>query len=60
MFNHARFEEKTALYWKLLRKDKEAILNLDRIPKQQYVSFMKRVYKELLPLYKEEEMHEEI
>jgi hypothetical protein len=33
MFNHARFEEKTALYWKLLRKDKEAILNLDRIPK---------------------------
>ena len=45
MFNHARFEEKTALYWKLLRKDKEAILNFDRIPKQQYVSFMNIFYK---------------
>jgi hypothetical protein len=33
MFSHARFEEKTALFWKLLRKDKEAILNLDKISK---------------------------
>ena len=53
MFSHARFEEKTALFWKFLRRDKEAVLNLNRISKQQYVSFMKRVYKALLPLYKE-------
>ncbi len=60
LFMHAEFESVCARYWQLLRSQPDANQSSDTITKQQYMQLMKRVYKVLLPLYREEEMNREV
>ena len=57
---HAKFEEIVNRYWQLLRSEPDADLTQNAITKAQYVGLMKRIYKVLLPLYRDAEMTSEI
>jgi hypothetical protein len=57
---HTKFEDVVQKYWQLLRVEEECDLEKLSVTKQQYTSLMKRVYKVLLPIYREKEMASEI
>jgi len=56
----ARFEEVVNRFWQLLRIDPSCNLEKMTVTKSQYVSLMKRIYKVLLPIYREKEMSNEL
>ena len=60
IWQHKSFEDVATKFWTLLRSDKSADLSINAITREQYIMFMKRVYKVLLPLYREKEMATEI
>jgi len=60
IFNHKTFEEQSSLFWQLMRQQPGFNQSKDTINFQQYLSFMKRVYKVLLPLYREKEVVTEV
>ena len=53
---HGRFEECVNRFWQLLRIDSECDLSKMTVTKAQYTGLMKRIYKVLLPIYREKEM----
>ena len=55
-----RWEQITAVYWYLLRSMPEPDSNRSTVSQKQYTELMKRVYKVLLPLYRDGEMSGEI
>lgn len=60
MVNNTEFEVISAKYWQLLHSQPGANRSSDIISKDQYTGLMKRMYKVLLPLYREEEMSREV
>ena len=60
IMGHGRFEECVNRYWQLLRIDPQCDLSKMTVTKGQYTGLMKRIYKVLLPIYREKEMAVEI
>jgi hypothetical protein len=55
-----RFEEMANKYWELLRDHESQDIKLKTISEEQYTALFKRIYKVLLPLYREDEMSSEV
>lgn len=54
-----RFEEVVQRFWHLLRANGANLENLT-VTKTQYMDLIKRIYRVLLPVYREQEMNSEI
>jgi hypothetical protein len=60
IMTHGRFEECVNRFWQLLRIDPGCDLSKMTVTKPEYTGLMKRIYKVLLPIYREKEMAQEI